>query len=152
MAADQATDRTTIMASPRQCFDAAADFERYPQWATDVKQVRVLGRDEQGLATDVEFRVSAMARSTTCVLRYYYGSNPLRMAWRLQHGDAARRLDGSYEFLPAEGLPDATEVVYNIGVDLAVPLPGFLARRAEARIVSTALDDLKEYVEAAAIS
>lgn len=150
--ADQATERTTVMASPRQCFDAAVDFERYPEWAADVKRVRVLSRDDQGLATDVEFKVSALARSTTYTLRYYYGSNPLRVAWRLQHGDAARQIDGSYEFLPADGADDATEVVYSLAVDLAVPLPGFVARRAEARIVSTALDDLKAYVEAGAIS
>ena len=138
------------MASPQRCFDAAIDFERYPEWATDVKQARVLRRDERGQAVDVEFRAAAMARSTTYTLRYYYGTEPLRMAWRLQYGDATRRLDGSYEFLAVDSSADVTEVVYHLVVDLTMPMPGFLKRRAEARIMNTALDDLKAYVEAGA--
>lgn len=145
---DQATQRNTIMASPQRCFDVAVDFERYPEWAADVKQATVLTRDEQGRAVDVEFRAAAMGRSTHYTLRYFYGSDPLRMAWRLQDGDATRRLDGEYEFLGVDGGEESTQVVYHLAVELTVPLPGFVKRRAEARIMHTALSELKEYVEA----
>ncbi len=144
---DQATEQTTIAASPGRCFDAAIDFERYPEWASDVKMARVLSRDHEGRAVDVEFRAAAMGRSTTYTLRYFYGANPLRLAWRLQRGDLTRRLDGEYEFLPVDGDQRTTEVVYHLAVDLSVPLPGFVKRRAEARIVRTALDDFTAYVQ-----
>jgi ribosome-associated toxin RatA of RatAB toxin-antitoxin module len=144
---DQATEQTTIAASPDRCFDAAIDFERYPEWASDVKMARVLSRDGDGRAVDVEFRAAAMGRSTTYTLRYFYGANPLRLAWRLQRGDLTRRLDGEYEFLPVDGDQRTTEVVYHLAVDLSVPLPGFVKRRAEARIVRTALDDFTAYVQ-----
>jgi len=144
---DQATERTTIMAAPERCFEVAIDFERYPDWAADIKEASVLSRDDRGRAVDVEFRAAAMGRSTTYTLRYFYGSNPLRLAWRLQRGDATRRLDGEYEFLPLEGDADSTEVVYHLAVDLVVSLPGFVKRRAEARIMHTALDELKARVE-----
>ena len=85
---DQATQRTTIMASPERCFDVAVDFEQYPVWARDIKKARVLSRDRDGRAVDVEYWVRAMGRSTTYTLRYFYGSDPLRLAWRLQRGDA----------------------------------------------------------------
>ena len=147
---DQATQRTTIMAPPQQCFDAATDFERYPLWAHDIKEASVLGRDDEGRAVDVEFRVSAMGRSTTYTLRYFYGTDPLRLAWRLQRGDATSRLDGEYEFMPLPGDTHSTEVVYQLSVELAVPLPGFVKRRAESRIMHTALDELKAYVETGA--
>ncbi len=145
---DQATERTTIMAAPERCFAAAIDFERYPDWAADIKESTVLSRDDRDRAVDVEFRAAAMGRSTTYTLRYFYGSNPLRLAWRLQRGDATKRLDGEYEFLPVDGDPDSTEVVYHLAVDLVVSLPGFVKRRAEARIMHTALDELKSHVEA----
>ena len=144
---DQTTERTTIMASPERCYAAAIDFERYPEWATDIKMARVLSRDDEGRAVDVEFRAAAMGRSTTYTLRYYYGANRRRIAWRLQRGDVTRRLDGEYEFLPVPSDPDATEVIYHLAVDLSVPLPGFVKRRAEARIVRTALENLTRYVE-----
>ncbi len=144
---DQTTERTIISATPDQCYAAAIDFERYPEWATDVKMARILSRDDDGRAVDVEFRAAAMGRSTTYTLRYFYGANPRRLAWRLQTGDITRRLDGEYEFLPVPNDPDSTEVVYHLAVDLSVPLPGFVKRRAEARIVRTAVSDFTTHVE-----
>jgi ribosome-associated toxin RatA of RatAB toxin-antitoxin module len=146
---DQATERATIAASPDECYAAAIDFERYPDWASDVKMARILSRDDEGRAVDVEFRAAAMGRSTTYTLRYFYGSNPRRLAWRLQRGDITRRLDGEYEFLPVASDSGSTEVVYQLAVDLSVPLPGFVKRRAEARIMHTALDDFTRFVEGA---
>ena len=147
---DQATQRTTIMASPQRCFDAAVDFEQYPRWARDVKEARIVARDRDGRAVDVEYRVTAMGRSTNYTLRYFYGSEPLRLAWRLQRGDATTRLDGEYTFVSVPGESETTEVSYQLAVELAVPLPGFVKRRAESRIMHTALDELKAYVEAGA--
>jgi len=149
---DQTTESTVIAASPDACYAAAIDFERYPDWATDVKMARILSRDEVGRAVDVEFRAAAMGRSTTYTLRYFYGANPLRIAWRLQAGDITRRLDGEYEFLPVASDANSTEVVYHLAVDLSVPLPGFVKRRAEARIVRTAMNDLTCFVEGASAS
>ena len=147
---DQATQRTTIMAPPERCFDAATDFEQYPRWARDIKGAQIVARDRDGRAVDVEYRVTAMGRSTTYTLRYFYGSDPLRIAWRLLRGDATTRLDGEYTFVAVPGEPDTTEVSYQLAVELAVPLPGFVKRRAESRIMQTALDELKAYVEAGA--
>ena len=90
------------------------------------------------------------AGPTAYTLRYFYGSDPLRFAWRLQQGDATNRLDGEYEFCPVPGDANATEVTYQLAVELAVPLPGFVKRRAESRIMHTAVQELKAYVEAAA--
>ena len=88
---DQATARITIHASPEQCYATVVDFERYPEWASDIKMARVLSRDEDGRAVDVEYRAAAMGRSTTYTLRYYYGSNPLRIAWKQLEGDITLR-------------------------------------------------------------
>ena len=55
-----------------------------------------------------------------------------------------------YEFLPVSSDPSSTEIVYHLAVDLSVPLPGFVKRRAEARIVRTAVNDFTTYVESGA--
>lgn len=149
---DQATQTAIIDASPDRCFRVASSFAQYPDWAKDVKTATVLTVDEQGRGGEVEYRAAAMGRSTTYVLRYNYGSNPLRMSWRLMRGDVMTRLDGEYEFSPVAGEPSKTEVTYSLVVDLAVPLPGFVKRRAEARIVHTALGELKAAVEAGVTS
>ena len=55
-----------------------------------------------------------------------------------------RVLDGAYEFTERDG---GTDITYHLRVDLAVPLPAFVKRRAEARIVGTALRELRDHVE-----
>jgi hypothetical protein len=46
--AEQASQTTTIAASPERVWAIAADFERYPEWARDVKDVVVRSRDGEG--------------------------------------------------------------------------------------------------------
>src|SRR5919197_841124 len=43
--ADEARESIHIQASPEQCYAVAIDFDRYPEWATDVKHVEVLELD-----------------------------------------------------------------------------------------------------------
>jgi hypothetical protein len=95
----------------------------------------------------VAFRAAAMGRSTNYTLRYNYGSNPLRISWRLVEGDLLRRMSGAYEFLEVEGNPEASLVVYDLDVDLLIGLPGFVKRRLEAKVVHAAIDDLKARIE-----
>jgi hypothetical protein len=59
-----------------------------------------------------------------------------------------RRLDGAYDLTPVDGDPNSTDVTYHLSVDLVVPLPGFVKRRAEAKIMHTALRELRAHVEA----
>ncbi|MCU0273124.1 MAG: SRPBCC family protein [Acidimicrobiales bacterium] len=147
---DHTSQTTVIQASPRVCFDVALDFERYPEWAADIKDARIVVLDDEGRGGEVEFRAAAMGRSSTYRLRYNYGSNPLRLSWRLVEGDLERTLDGEYVFAPVADDPDATAVTYELTVELKVPLPGFVRRRAEAKIIHTALDDLKQRAESLA--
>jgi ribosome-associated toxin RatA of RatAB toxin-antitoxin module len=134
-----------IRSSPQHCFEVLTDFERYPEWAADIKAVTVDERDEAGRATLVTFRAAAFGRSTSYTLRYDYDGAPGRLSWVQMQGDITRRLDGRYVIEPS-GEGD-TEVSYDLVVDLKVPLPGFVKRRAEGRIMGTALRELKVRVE-----
>jgi ribosome-associated toxin RatA of RatAB toxin-antitoxin module len=142
---EQVTERMIIRGSPEDCYRALTDFEQYPQWAADIKSVSVDERDEQGRAAQVTFRAAAFGRSTSYSLRYDYASAPAELSWVQVQGDLTRRLDGSYQLLPAGDA--STEILYHLVVDLKVPLPGFVKRRAEGRIMGTALRELKAWVE-----
>jgi uncharacterized membrane protein len=144
---EQAREQTRIDASVEQCFATLVDFEAYPQWAGDLKEVHVVESDDEGRGTVVEFRAAAMGRSTTYRLHYDYTGAPNRLSWELVSGDLQRELDGAYVLDPAEDDPSVTEVAYELAVDLIIPIPGFVKRRAEARIIKTALSELKARVE-----
>ncbi len=143
--AEQAFQTTTIAASPEHVWIIAVDFEQYPHWARDVKDVVVRTRDEQGRAVEVEFRASALGRSTHYTLGYDYSRAPQVLAWRMIRGDIMRTIDGAYTF---SSTPDGgTHVRYDLTIELVVPLPGFVKRRAEVRILNT-VRELKVRAEA----
>jgi hypothetical protein len=138
------TERMIIRATPDHCFDVLTDFDRYPEWAADIKSVTVAERDDQGRPTQVTFRVAAFGRSTSYTLSYDYAQAPKELSWVQVRGDMTRRLDGRYVL---EAHEDDTDVVYSLVVDLVLPLPGFVKRRAEGRITHTALQELRARVE-----
>jgi hypothetical protein len=142
---EQVTERTVIRGSLEHCYDVLIGFEAYPEWAADIKSVSIDERDERGRALQVTFRAAAFGRSTSYTLRYDYRAAPEELSWTQVAGDLTRRLDGAYE-LVASGDGD-TEIAYHLVVDLKVPLPGFVKRRAEGRIMGTALRELKTRVE-----
>lgn len=145
---EEVTERMVIRGTPSHCWEVLTDFERYPEWAADIKAVTVDERDDHGRALAVTFRAAAFGRSTSYRLHYDYTEAPAVLSWVQTDGDITRRLDGAYR-LEASG-DDGTEIVYDLVVDLKVPLPGFVKRRAEGRIMGTALKELKARVEGSA--
>jgi ribosome-associated toxin RatA of RatAB toxin-antitoxin module len=139
---DATSDSKEIPASIDACFQAVIDVESYPTWASDVREVSVLERDAQGRPTRVAFRTGAFGRSASYSLAYDYSDAPHSLSWSQVEGDITSRMDGRYTFVP--GPNDMTRVTYELAAELVVPLPSFVKRRAEVKIIRTALDDLAE--------
>lgn len=144
---DQATEQMVVQASPERVWDVLTNFAEYPTWAHDLKEATVVSRDEQDRGLEVAFRAAAMGRSTNYTVRYDYTNAPRVLSWKLVAGDLTRVLDGSYELVTMDDEPDQTEITYHLTVDLVAPLPGFVKRRAEGRIIHTALRELRDFLE-----
>jgi hypothetical protein len=141
---DEAHQQIDVAASPARCFAFATAFEDYPAWTSDVKSATVLERDAAGRGTRVEFHVAGLGRRVRYVLDYDYGEAPRAFSWSLVEGDLVRALDGRYAF---SARADGTLVDYTLHVDLVVPMPGLVKRRASGMIMGNALRDLKRAVE-----
>lgn len=143
--ADQATETMEIAAPAETILDVLLDFDAYPTWARDLKGVSVDARDQEGRGREVTFRAAAMGRSTSYTLRYEHHDDGI--SWELVRGDIMRKLDGSYHLEPAR-TAGRTLVTYHLAVDLIVPLPTFVKRRAEQKIIHTALRELRAHIDA----
>jgi uncharacterized membrane protein len=143
--AETASERIRIDAPREACLAVVLDFERYPEWARDVKQVTVLERDGDGRGEKVEFRAAGLGKSFRYTLAYDFSELPTAFSWALVEGEGLRRLDGSYRF---ESEDASTRVHYDLAVEIAIPLPGLIKRRAAGMIMGTALKELKKAVEA----
>lgn len=131
------------------CFAVGIDVAAYPQWVHDLRSVEILTTDDHGRPLTVRFEAEGLGRMTSYVLAYDLGQAPQVLAWSLVSGDLTREIEGRYRFedaTEASGQP-LTSVSYDLTIDLAVPLPAFVKRRAEDRIVRSALDRFKARAE-----
>jgi hypothetical protein len=134
-----------IAGTPQGVLDVLLDFESYPQWARSMKHARVVERDADGRATQVEFHVApGLLPEMRYVLRYTYADDSL--AWDYVEGDL-KDIRGSYT---VEGADGSTHVTYHLAIDPGkIPLPGFVKARAAREITRIALKELKRRVEGA---
>lgn len=132
-----------IDASPEVLYDVAADVASYPEWASGVKEVEVLGLDDQGRVDRARFVLEGFVKEIEYVLKYTH-DRPKVLSWVAEESSDLEMLEGSYQFSPTEN--GSTEVVYALTVDTKFTIPGFIKRQAEKQIVNTALRGLRRRV------
>lgn len=144
--ADSVSDNIDIAASAEDIFAVTLDFESYPEWNENVKEVRIEETDGDGRGTRVWFRVDARVKEVCYTLVYDYSDVPDSLSWELAGGDL-KELAGSYTF---DEFDDVTEVTYQVRIDPGFPVPGIIRRQAQKQIATGALKELKRRVESGA--
>ena len=93
---ERVSERTVIRANPAHCYEVLTDFQRYPEWAAEIKAVSIDERDDDGRPAKVTFRAAAFGRSTSYTLRYDYSGAPIAALMgagqRRRHSPARREL------------------------------------------------------------
>ena len=146
--ADRTESSIDIAATPGDVLDVIADFDSYPEWATEVKKVSVLTEEGDGWADQVQFTLDAGAIKDTYVLDYQWDvteDGTGVVSWTLVEANVLKAMNGSYT-LAAQGRTGTT-VTYRLAVDVKIPMLGMLKRKAEKVIIDTALKELKKRVE-----
>ncbi len=134
-----------IEASPAEIMEAIADFEAYPEWVDGIKSAEVRDRNAEGRPAQVAFEFSAMGFTASYTLRYEYEPDDRGVKWTtVEASGAVKDVEGEYALEPLNG---DTQVTYRLRIELGVPLPGFLKRKADKQAIKTALDGLKKRVE-----
>jgi hypothetical protein len=124
-----------------------AELERCSDWTGEVKEAQVRATDAQGRAEQVRLVMDAGAIKDDQTLGYTW-TGEHEVSWTLVKSQMLRQLDGSYLLKPAGA--GATEVTYQLTVDVKIPMLGMIKRKAEKVIVDRALAGLKKRVESAA--
>jgi ribosome-associated toxin RatA of RatAB toxin-antitoxin module len=137
----------TIAAAPAEVMAVIADFARYPEWTGEVKEAEVLATDAQGRAEQVRLLLDAGAIKDDHTLAYTWSGGD-EVSWTLVKSQMLRALDGSYRLAARDG-GGATEVTYQLTVDVKIPMLGMIKRKAEKVIIDRALAGLKKRVESA---
>lgn len=142
---ERVSDETVVAAPAETVWEVITDLEAYPEWADGVEEVEVLDADVQGRPTSARFVVDARIMTVRYTLAYSYGED--NMSWHLTEAEQLSQLDGEYRVTP-DG--EASRVRYVLDVDVAIPVPAFVKRRAAKQILETGLLGLKRRAEAGA--
>lgn len=143
--ADRTSSNIVVNAGRSEVMAAIADFPAYPSWAEGIKSVEVVALGEDGRAEQVRFGLEAGPIKDSYVLAYEWdGDDAVRWSMAVP-GSMVSGMTGSYVL--TEQSPDAIEVVYELAVDIKIPMIGMFKRKAEKIIIDAALKGLKRHVE-----
>jgi carbon monoxide dehydrogenase subunit G len=143
--AEQTEGSIEIEATPAEIMKVIGDFASYPKWAEGIRSAEVRATDDRGRATEVAYEFSAMGFSASYTLAYDYAEGDRGVSWTTREAaGAVRDVRGEYGL---EAMNGDTEVTYRLAVELGVPLPGFMKRRADRAAIRSALEGLKNRVE-----
>jgi uncharacterized membrane protein len=138
-----------INAPIETCFAAIIDYETFPKWQGAVVDTEVLDWDAKGRGKRVRLFIDAKVRKVDYTLDYSY-EQPERIEWDFVEGNGINGADGHYLF---EDLgADRTRATYKLGLEVGIPLPGPVARRAHKTTLKSSVEDLKKEAERRAAS
>jgi len=130
-----------IEASPEEILDVIADVEDTPTWSPQYQSSEVLEAYDNGRPKRVKMKIKTAGVSDEQVVEYTWSGDVVR--WTLISAGQLKAQDASYTLTP-DG--DKTKVKFDITVDLAIPLPGFVLKRAMKGGVETATEGLRKQV------
>lgn len=130
-----------IEATPEQILDVIADVESTPSWSSQYQSAEVLESYDDGRPRKVKMKVKSAGISDEQVVEYTWTDSSA--SWTLIKAGQLKSQDASYTLTP-DG--EATTVRFDISLDLSVPLPGFVLKRAMKGAMETATDGLRKQV------
>ncbi|OBI19141.1 cyclase [Mycobacterium sp. E2327] len=130
-----------IDATPDEIMDVLFDLESLTEWSSFHKKVEILERDADGHPSKSRQTVKIVGVSDEQVLDYSVHDDGV--GWTLQSSKQQRAQEGRYTLTP-DG--DSTRVRFDLTVDLAAPVPGFLVKRGAKGLMETATDGLRKRV------
>ena len=146
--ADSTRSTITIDAPPSEIIDVIADLEAYPEWVKDMKHVEILSEDGDGWPDRARFTLDAGPIKDTYSLDYTWEVDEDGLgavSWTLVEATILKAMDGTYTLEQVgEG---QTHVIYDLAVDINIPMLGMIKRKAEKVITDTALKELKKRCE-----
>gem|GEM_PF-2250429 len=142
---EHASQEITIEVRAPIVLEAVLELDEYPLWIPEIINVEVSERDSRGRAIRASLTSHALGKTINHNYLYSYDLYPDEISWTLESGDMAKSLQGRYTV--KTGTETSTTVNYELEVDMAVSLPGFMKRKAAEKIVSSALENLKAWCE-----
>jgi ribosome-associated toxin RatA of RatAB toxin-antitoxin module len=135
-----ATRSIVIAAPPEKVFDVISDYERYPEFLSQVKQVRTAQR--AGNQVEVEYGIDLVKRHYTLRM---VEERPRAIRWTFVRGEVMRDNKGGWTLEPtSDGKTTAT---YNIEVAVGALVPRAIVNALVDQSLPKMLEAFKKRIE-----
>ena len=124
---------------------ALFDLAKYPEWSTSIKSVEVLASDDQGRLTSGKFVIEAGVLKDKVTLDYDWSEAPSKLSFSFNDADMLTGMEGSYSIKKID--EDTTQVTYEMGVEIPMPIPALMRKKNEQATIDQALQQLKTHLE-----
>ena len=125
---------------------ALFELDKYPEWSSQIKSAEALAHDDQGRITKVKMSIDAGMMKDRLTLDYDWSQAPNKLSFSLDEADLLTSMDGVYTITSIDD--ENTEVSYELGVSLSMPVPAMMRQKAEKATIDAALSQLKSHLEA----
>jgi hypothetical protein len=142
---DLSSSTITIDAPLAAVQGALFAIDQYPSWSSSIKSSEVVASDDKGRATKVKMTIDAGMMKDRVVLDYDWSQAPGKLSFSLDEADLLTGMDGSYSMKAID--EDTTQVTYELGVSLSMPIPAMMRQKAEKTTIDQALSQLKASLE-----
>jgi carbon monoxide dehydrogenase subunit G len=141
---DFSSNSISIEAAAGEVAALLADLENFPSWSSAIKNVEVHDRDGSGRPTSATVKIEAGVLKDRAKLNYDYSNFPKEISFSLEEADLMTEMTGSYEIVDNG---DETEVTYKLHVEVSMPVPEIMRKKAEMATIDAALSQLKKKLE-----
>lgn len=125
--------------------EALYNIAGYPEWLSSIKSVEVVESDGEGRVLKANVSVDAGVMKDRATLEYDWSAAPNEVAFSLDEADLMTAMDGKYILKALDS--DTTQVTYQLGVELSLPVPRMMIAKTEKTTIDQALSELKARFE-----
>jgi ribosome-associated toxin RatA of RatAB toxin-antitoxin module len=130
-----------IEATPEEIFAVVADVESTPKWSPQYQKAEIVDTDAEGRPRTVRQTIKTVGITDVLTIEYTWAQN--KVSWVLLKASQLKSQKCSYTLTP-QG--DSTKVRFDITVELAIPLPGFILKKVMSGALDVATNGLRKEV------
>lgn len=142
---DSSTATVIVEAPLAEVSAVLSDISTYPEWLTSIKSVDVEESDSQGRVIKATVSVDAGVMKDRATLVYDWSAAPAEISFSLDEADLMTTMDGKYSLVAIDA--ESTQVTYQLGVELSLPVPRMMIAKTEKTTIELALKELQSKFE-----
>lgn len=142
---DSSTATVIVDAPLAEVSAVLSDISTYPEWLTSIKSVDVEESDSQGRVVKATVSVDAGVMKDRATLVYDWSAAPAEISFSLDEADLMTTMDGKYSLVAIDA--ESTQVTYQLGVELSLPVPRMMIAKTEKTTIELALKELQSKFE-----